>query len=154
MHLLGNMLYLWIFGDNVEDAMGPVRFLLFYLLCGAAAALAQIAVDPGSAVPLIGASGAIAGTLAAYFMLYPQARVLTLIPIFFFLRLISVPAVFFLGVWFLLQVISGAGSLGAGGGVAWFAHIGGFVTGMLLVFVFRRRGVPITLWRTIRRGRT
>jgi membrane associated rhomboid family serine protease len=154
MHLLGNMLYLWIFGDNVEDAMGPIRFLAFYLLCGVAAALAQIAIDPGSAVPLIGASGAIAGVLAAYFMLFPYARVLTLIPIFFFLRLIPVPAVLLLGFWFLLQVISGAGSLGAGGGVAWFAHIGGFVAGALLVFPLRRRGVPVTLWRSLRRGRS
>jgi len=154
MHLLGNMLYLWIFGDNVEDAMGPVRFLLFYVLCGAAAAGAQIAVDPGSAVPLIGASGAIAGTLAAYFMLYPFARVLTLIPIFFFLRLIQIPAVVLLGFWFILQVLSGAGSLGSSGGVAWFAHIGGFLAGIVLLFPFRRRGVPVTLWRVVRRGRT
>jgi membrane associated rhomboid family serine protease len=152
LHLLGNMLYLWIFGDNVEDAMGPIRFLIFYIVCGAAAALAQIAVDPGSAIPFIGASGAIAGVLAAYFMLFPYARVLTLVPIFFFLRLIPIPAVFLLGFWFLLQVINGAGSLGSGGGVAWFAHIGGFVAGAILVFVFRRRGVPVTLWRTLRRG--
>jgi len=154
IHLLGNMLYLWIFGDNVEDAMGPIRFLLFYILCGVAAALAQIAIDPGSATPLIGASGAIAGVLAAYFMLFPYARVLTLIPIFFFLRLVSVPAVLLLGIWFFLQVISGAGSLGSGGGVAWFAHIGGFIAGAVLVFLFRRRGIPVTLWRTLRRGRS
>ena len=154
MHLLGNMLYLWIFGDNVEDAMGPLRFLLFYILCGTAAALAQIAVDPGSAIPLIGASGAIAGVLAAYFMLYPQARVLTLVPIFFFIRLISLPAVFLLGFWFILQVISGAGALGSSGGVAWFAHIGGFIAGAVLVFPFRCRCVPIRLWQSIRRGRT
>ena len=154
MHLLGNMLYLWIFGDNVEDAMGPIRFLLFYVLCGAAAALSQIAVGMGSTVPLIGASGAIAGVLAAYFFLYPQARILTLVPIFFFLRLISVPAVFLLGFWFILQVISGAGSLGAGSGVAWFAHIGGFIAGAILLFPLRRRGVPVTLWNRIRRGRS
>ncbi|MFC2077295.1 rhomboid family intramembrane serine protease [Candidatus Bipolaricaulota bacterium] len=154
MHLLGNMLYLWIFGDNVEDAMGPIRFLVFYLLCGAAAAFAQIAVDPGSTIPLIGASGAIAGVLAAYFMLFPYAKVVTLIPIFFFLRLMSIPAVFLLGFWFLLQVISGAGSLGSGGGVAWFAHIGGFIAGAILVFPFRRRGVPVALWQRLRRGRT
>jgi membrane associated rhomboid family serine protease len=154
MHLLGNMLYLWIFGDNVEDAMGPVRFLVFYILCGTVAALAQIAIDPGSSVPLIGASGAIAGVLAAYFMLYPYARVLTLIPIFFFLRLVAIPAVFLLGFWFILQVISGAGSIGADGGVAWFAHIGGFIAGAILVFPLRRRGVPVTLWRTLRRGRS
>jgi len=153
LHVLGNMLYLWIFGDNVEDAMGPVRFLVFYLLCGAIAALAQIAIGPGSSVPLVGASGAIAGVLAAYFMLYPYARVLTIVPIFFFLRLIAVPAALLLGFWFILQVISGAGSLGASGGVAWFAHIGGFVAGLALVFPFRRRGVPVTLWNSLRRRR-
>jgi membrane associated rhomboid family serine protease len=153
VHLLGNMLYLWIFGDNVEDAMGHVRFLLFYLLCGVVAALAQVAINPGSAIPQIGASGAIAGVLAAYFMLFPYSRVLTLIPIFFFLRLVAVPAVFLLGFWFILQVISGAGSLGAAGGVAWFAHIGGFLAGGLLVFVFRRRGVPVALWQMMRRRR-
>jgi membrane associated rhomboid family serine protease len=153
MHLLGNMLYLWIFGDNVEYAMGPLRFLVFYVLCGAAAAGSQLAINPGSTVPIIGASGAIAGTLAAYFMLYPFARVLTLVPIFFFLRLISIPAVFLLGFWFVLQVISGAGSLGSSGGVAWFAHIGGFLTGVLLVFPFRRRGIPVALWNMLRRGR-
>jgi len=153
MHLLGNMLYLWVFGDNVEDAMGHGRFLAFYVLCGVAAAFAQVAVDPGSPVPLIGASGAIAGVLAAYFMLFPHSRILTLVPIFFFLRLISVPAAFLLGLWFLLQVISGAGSLGDAGGVAWFAHIGGFAAGAVLVFAFRRRGVPVVLWRMIRRGR-
>ncbi len=154
MHLLGNMLYLWIFGDNVEDAMGPVRFLVFYLLCGVASGFSQIAVDPSSSIPLIGASGAIAGVLAAYFMLFPRARVLTLIPIFFFLRLISIPAVYLLGFWFLLQVISGAGALGNAGGVAWFAHIGGFIAGAILVFPFRRRGVPVPLWHMLRRGRS
>jgi len=154
LHLLGNMLYLWIFGDNVEDAMGPIRFLVFYLMCGAAAALAQIAVDPGTTIPLVGASGAIAGILAAYFMLYPYARVITLIPIFFFLRLMAIPAVLLLGIWFLLQVISGAGSLGSAGGVAWFAHIGGFVAGAILVFPLRRRGVPVVLWSILRRGRS
>jgi len=153
LHVLGNMLYLWIFGDNVEDAMGPVRFLIFYLLCGAVAAFAQIAIAPGSSVPTIGASGAIAGVLAAYFVLYPYAKVLTIIPIFFFLRLIAVPAVFLLGFWFVLQVISGAGSFGTSGGVAWFAHIGGFVAGLLLVGLFRRRDVPLTLWRSLRYGR-
>jgi len=153
VHLLGNMLYLWIFGDNVEDAMGPVRFLIFYLLCGVAAGLAQIAVNPSSSIPMIGASGAIAGVLAAYFMLYPRAHILTLVPIFFFLRLISLPALYLLGFWFILQVISGAGSLGDSGGVAWFAHIGGFIAGAILVFPFRRSSVPVTLWRMIRRGR-
>ena len=153
MHVLGNMLYLWIFGDNVEDAMGPLRFLVFYLLCGLAATFAQVALGPSTTVPLLGASGAIAGALAAYFMLFPYSRVMTLVPIFFFLRLVSIPAVFFLGFWFILQVISGTTSLGASAGVAWFAHIGGFVAGALLVFPFRRRGVPVVLWRMIRRGR-
>ncbi len=151
LHVLGNMLYLWIFGDNVEDAMGHVRFLIFYLACGVAAGFAQMAIAPHSAVPQIGASGAIAGVLAAYFMLFPYARVLTLIPIFFFIRLITVPAVFFLGFWFVFQVISGAGTLGSEGGVAWFAHIGGFIAGGILVFLFRRRGVPVVLWESLRR---
>lgn len=151
LHLLGNMLYLWIFGDNVEDAMGHGKFLLFYLLCGVAAAFSQMAISPHSAIPQIGASGAIAGVLAAYFLLFPYSRVLTLIPIFFFIRLIRVPAVFLLGFWFVLQVISGAGSLGSVGGVAWFAHIGGFVAGGLLVFLFKRRGVPVTLLRALHR---
>ncbi len=153
MHVLGNLLYLWIFGDNVEDAMGPIRFLLFYLLCGIAASLAQIIIAPGSSVPLIGASGAIAGVLAAYFMLYPYAKVLTIIPIFFFLRLVAVPAVFLLGFWFVLQVISGTSATSGAGGVAWFAHIGGFIAGLVLVFLFRRRGVPVVLWESLRRRR-
>ena len=153
VHLLGNMLYLWIFGDNVEDAMGHTRFLGFYLVCGVAASFAQIAISPDSGIPQIGASGAIAGVLAAYFMLFPQSRVLTLIPIFFFIRLAAVPAVFLLGFWFILQVLSGAGSFGTAGGVAWFAHIGGFLAGGLLVFLFKRRGVPVVLWQMLRRGR-
>lgn len=154
LHLLGNMLYLWIFGDNVEDAMGHGRFLIFYLLCGLIATATQTALSPHSAIPQIGASGAIAGVLAAYFMLFPYARVLTLIPIFFFIRLMAIPAVILLGFWFLFQVISGAGAVGAsGGGVAFFAHIGGFVAGGLLVFVFRRRSFPVVLWDAIRRRR-
>jgi len=151
MHLLGNMLYLWIFGDNVEDAMGPFRFLVFYLLCGIAASFAQIAIAPSSPIPMLGASGAIAGVLAAYFMLFPHARVLTLIPIFFFIRLISLPAVVLLGFWFVFQVINGAGALGSHGGVAWFAHIGGFVAGAILVFPFHRRRVPVVLWQMLLR---
>ena len=150
MHLVGNMLYLWIFGDNVEEAMGRIPFLVFYLLCGAAAAATQIAIDPSSTIPMLGASGAIAGVLAAYFVLFPQSRILTLVPIFFFLRLITVPAVFFLGFWFALQLISGAGALGDSGGVAWWAHIGGFVAGAFLVVIFRRRGVPLRLLRVFR----
>ncbi len=153
LHLLGNMLYLWIFGDNVEDAMGSARFLGFYLLCGIAAAFSQIAIGPGSSIPMIGASGAIAGVLAAYFMLFPRSRVLTLVPLFFFLRLVAVPAVFLLGFWFVLQVISGVGSFGSSGSVAFFAHIGGFISGLLLVFPFRRRHIPVTLWRMIQNRR-
>jgi len=154
LHVLGNMLYLWIFGDNVEDAMGHGRFLAFYLLCGLIATAAQSAISPHSAIPQIGASGAIAGVLAAYFMLFPYSRVLTLIPIFFFIRLIRIPAVILLGLWFLLQVISGAGTVGAsGGGVAFFAHIGGFIAGGLLVFIFRHRNVPVVLWEAVRRRR-
>jgi len=149
MHLLGNMLYLWIFGDNVEDAMGSIRFLGFYLLCGIAATFAQIAIGASSSIPMIGASGAIAGVLAAYFMLYPRSRVLTLIPLFFFMRLVALPAVFLLGFWFVLQVISGVNSFANSGGVAFFAHIGGFIAGLFLVFPFRQRHVPVVLWRLI-----
>jgi len=151
LHVLGNMLYLWVFGDNVEDAMGHARFLIFYSVCGVAAALAQTAVDSSSAIPQIGASGAIAGVLAAYFMLFPFSRILTLIPLLFFIRLVAIPAVILLGIWFLLQVASGATSAAAGGEVAWFAHIGGFVAGALLVFLFKRRGVPVGLWESLKR---
>jgi len=154
LHILGNMLYLWIFGDNVEDAMGHGRFLVFYLLCGLIATATQTAISPHSAIPQIGASGAIAGVLAAYFMLFPYSRVLTLVPIFFFIRLIRIPAVILLGLWFLFQLISGAGAIGASsGGVAIFAHIGGFIAGGLLVFIFRRRGLPVVLWEAIHRRR-
>ncbi len=154
LHVLGNMLYLWVFGDNVEGAMGRGRFLAFYLLCGAVAGLAQIAASPHSPLPQIGASGAIAGVLGAYFMLFPTSRILTLIPIFFFIRLISIPAVIVLGIWILLQVISSASSLGASGGVAWFAHIGGFAAGMALVLLFRRRDVRVGLFDLVRRRTT
>ncbi len=150
LHLLGNMLYLWVFGDNVEDAMGHTRFLVFYLLCGALASLIQMVTSLGSGVPVIGASGAIAGILAAYFMLFPDSKVLTIIPIFFFIRVIALPAVFLLGFWFILQLFQGASSLGAASGVAWFAHIGGFVAGAILVFIFKKRGIPVTLWQRLR----
>lgn len=143
-HVAGNMLYLWVFADNVEDAMGPVRFLLFYLLCGIAAAAAQVAFLPGSGVPMVGASGAIAGVLGAYLVLYPRAQVLTLVFLLIFVRVMYLPAVLLLGFWFLLQVISATG--GSGAGVAWFAHIGGFVAGLLLITSFavqvRPRIVP------------
>jgi membrane associated rhomboid family serine protease len=129
LHLLGNMLYLWIFGNNVEDHLGSFRFLLFYLLCGLGASLTHILLNPNSQVPMIGASGAIAGVLGAYMILYPQARVMTVVFLFFFIRIIPIPAVIILGLWFLLQLLSAGG----GGGVAWFAHIGGFLIGIVLI---------------------
>ena len=148
-HLGGNMLYLWIFGDNVEDAMGPFRFLAFYLLCGLGAAATQVALMPGSDVPMVGASGAIAGVLAAYALLYPGAQVLTLVFLLIFIRIMYLPAVVLLGIWFLMQVLS-AGS-GGGAGVAWWAHIGGFVVGLLLVRGFAVRLAPRTVRTTYRR---
>ncbi len=138
LHLVGNMWYLWIFGDNVEDAMGHGRFLLFYLLTGVIAALAQIFANPSSQIPMIGASGAIAGVLGAYMVLYPQGRVLTLLWVFYFIRFIELPALIVLGFWFLIQLLSY--SLNPfGGGVAWMAHIGGFLAGALLVRFFAVR---------------
>ncbi len=129
LHLFGNMLYLWIFGNNVEDFLGPIRFVLFYLICGLVASLSHIITHPMSKIPMVGASGAIAGVLGAYFLLYPGARVLTLLFFFFFIRIIAIPAGFFLSFWFLMQILN----LGLGGGVAWYAHIGGFVAGVLLI---------------------
>jgi membrane associated rhomboid family serine protease len=142
-HFLGNMLYLWIFGDNVEDRMGHGRYLVFYLVCGWAASIAHIWSDPNSRLPSLGASGAIAGVLGAYFTLYPRARVVTLLPLGFYAELIQLPAVFFLGFWFVQQFLAGALSLAVrtaqgGGGVAWWAHIGGFVAGLVLVWVLQR----------------
>jgi membrane associated rhomboid family serine protease len=138
LHLLGNMLYLWIFGDNVEDRLGHGRFILFYLLCGLAAALTQIYISPTSKTPMIGASGAIAGVLGAYLLLFPQSRVLALIPIVFFLQVVEIPAFIFLLFWFFMQFLSGAVAITAymTGGVAWWAHIGGFVSGMALGYLF------------------
>ena len=140
MHLLGNMLYLYIFGDNVEDRIGHGAYLVFYLLCGAGSALVQVYAQQSSTAPLIGASGAISGVLGAYFLLYPRARVLTLIPLFVFFPVVEVSAFFFLGFWFLLQFLQGALASGGGdaaaGGVAWWAHAGGFVTGAVLLPVF------------------
>src|SRR5687767_8102246 len=144
LHFGGNMLYLWIFGDNVEDRMGHGRFLVFYLLCGMAAALAQTAASPDSLVPMVGASGAIAGVMGAYFVLYPHSRIVTLVPIFFFIQIIEVPAIFFLGIWFVMQFLSGVGSIASAagrqpaGGVAFWAHVAGFVAGVGGVFLFRR----------------
>ena len=139
-HVAGNMLYLWIFGDNVEDRMGHGRFLVFYLLCGIAAALAQTIAAPDSVVPMVGASGAIAGVMGAYFVLYPKSRIVTLIPLFFFFQIVEVPAIFFLGIWFLMQFLSGVGSIvtAAQGGVAFWAHVAGFLAGLSGVIVFRR----------------
>ena len=144
LHFGANMLYLWIFGDNVEDRMGHGRFLAFYVLCGVAAALAQTAMNPDSIIPMIGASGAIAGVMGAYLVLYPHSRIVTLVPIFFFIQLIEVPAIFFLGLWFVLQFLSGVGSIASAtggepaGGVAFWAHVAGFVAGVSGVIVFRR----------------
>lgn len=143
LHLMGNMLYLYIFGDNIEDRLGHIGYLLFYILCGIGAGLVEVYFQRDSAVPLIGASGAIAGVLGAYFLLFPRARVLTMIPLFIFFPVIEVSAFFFLGFWFVLQFLQGTLSAGAGvaGGVAWWAHAGGFVIGALLLpfFLIARR---------------
>jgi membrane associated rhomboid family serine protease len=140
MHLAGNMLYLWIFGNNVEDAMGHARYIVFYVLCGIAAVFGQVLQDPASEIPMIGASGAISGVLGAYLLLYPHARVLVAVPLGFVLHTMKLPAGVVLGLWFVIQIVSSMAA-GGGPGVAWFAHIGGFVAGMALVPVFRRRGV-------------
>ncbi len=142
LHILGNMIFLWVFGDNVEDAMGHVGYLLFYMLAGIAAATAQIWADTSSVLPMVGASGAIAGVLGAYLVLYPRATIATIIfPLFFWA--IPIPAFILIGMWFLIQLLSGAAAVGtavgASEGVAWWAHVGGFLAGVLLVWVFRRR---------------
>lgn len=142
LHVGSNLLSLWIFGDNVEDQLGHGRYLLFYLIAGYAAGLAEVWASPGSLIPLIGASGAIAGVMGAYLLMYPHSRVLVLIPIIFFFDVIEVPAVLFLGFWFLLQVVGGIGRLAGpagSGGVAFWAHLGGFLAGMALMPFFRRR---------------
>ena len=141
-HVLGNMWYLWIFGDNVEDRCGHGRFVFFYLLCGIAAAMGQVVMNSASMLPTIGASGAIAGVMGAYFILYPQSRVLTLIPIFW-IEIVELPAIVLLGFWFLMQLVN-AGAVavatsGTGGGVAFAAHVAGFIVGMAGIFVFRKR---------------
>jgi membrane associated rhomboid family serine protease len=144
LHVIGNLLYLYIFGDNVEDVLGHGRFLVFYLLCGLISFLVQILFHPQSMVPNIGASGAIAGVLGAYLILFPRARIITLLPLFVFFTVVEIPAYFFLGIWFLIQFLSGAAMIGrataTSGGVAWWAHIGGFVSGVLLLMVFAPRG--------------
>jgi membrane associated rhomboid family serine protease len=142
LHLGGNMLYLWIFGNNIEDRLGHGRFILFYGLCGLAASMTQIASLPESMVPMIGASGAIAGVLGAYLLLFPKARVLTVIPIFIFLHFVRLPAYVVLGLWFVFQVVHSLMADPGRGGVAWFAHVGGFVMGMLLLYVFLPRRRP------------
>ncbi len=147
LHLLGNMVFLWIFGNNVEDATGHLRFLVFYLLCGAVAAFTHIATHPASNVPMVGASGAVSGILGAYFLLYPFARIVTLVILGFFATTVQIPAFFFLGFWFLVQFLSGAAGDGAAGGVAFFAHIGGFVAGLVLLVPFKRQ--QVRLWSPV-----
>jgi membrane associated rhomboid family serine protease len=135
-HLLGNMWSLYIFGDNVEDRLGSIRYLVFYLFCGWASGLTHLLANWHSEIPTLGASGAIAGVMGAYLILYPRSRILTLIPIFFIPYFIEIPAFFFLGIWFFLQFLSAAGTYGQAGGIAWWAHIGGFVSGMVFLKLF------------------
>ena len=146
LHLIGNMWYLWIFGDNIEDRLGHFTYLLFYLLCGLGAGIVHTILNYNVAVPSIGASGAIAGVLGAYLVSYPFAKVLTLVPIFIFIQFIEIPALIVLGFWFVIQFFNGAASLADTtantGGVAWWAHIGGFVIGMILVGLFPRKDRP------------
>jgi membrane associated rhomboid family serine protease len=143
MHLIGNMWFLWIYGDNVEDVLGHTKFLIFYLLCGIAAALLHAVLNPYSRVPTLGASGAIAGVMGAYLIKFPHSRILTLVPIIIFFTTVEIPAVLILLYWFVIQIFSGFGSIGysnvSRGGVAWFAHVGGFVAGMILIFVLGTR---------------
>jgi membrane associated rhomboid family serine protease len=142
LHLAGNMLYLWIFGNNIEEALGHMRFLVFYLVCGFAASMVHVLSNVDSSFPTIGASGAISGVLGAYLLLYPRAQVLTLVPLFIIMPIIYIPAGVVLSLWFLLQLVNGSMSQGdPGAGIAWWAHIGGFVAGMLLVGLFKKRGV-------------
>src|SRR5918995_5290707 len=159
-HIIGNMLYLWIFGDNVEDRLGHGRYVVFYLLCGWAATYGHIWADPTSHLPSIGASGAIAGVLGAYITLYPRARVVAMLPLGLFAHMVQIPAVFFLGFWFLQQFLYGSLSLSdrtaQTGGVAWWAHVGGFVAGFVLVWLFqsrkRRPARRDVWWSEARRG--
>jgi len=143
MHLIGNMWFLWIYGDNVEDVLGHFKYLLFYLLAGLAAALLQVWTNGGSRVPMVGASGAIAGVMGAYLIKFPHSRILTLLPVIVFFTTVEIPAVFILLYWFAIQFFSGVGSIGysnmSQGGVAWFAHIGGFVAGIVLVLLMGTR---------------
>jgi len=138
MHLLGNMWFLWIFGNNIEDSMGRLRFIAFYLITGLAAAFGQIVTNPNSVIPMVGASGAISGVMGAYLVLYPRVKVYALIPIFIFFTSIALPAWVMLGYWFVIQFVSGLASSGETGGVAFWAHIGGFVAGVVLIKFFAR----------------
>lgn len=145
LHLIGNMWFLWVFGSHVEDVLGSAKFIVFYLICGIASGLVQVMINLGSPIPTIGASGAIAGVMGAFLMLYPRARVVTLIFIIFFITTIDIPAAFMLIYWFAIQLLSGLSSVSSltdAGGVAWFAHVGGFLCGILLIRVFssQRRG--------------
>jgi membrane associated rhomboid family serine protease len=151
LHLIGNMWYLWIFGDNVEDRLGHLPFLLFYLGAGLASGTLHTILQPDSTVPTVGASGAIAGVLGAYVVMFPRARIITLVPILFFVQVIPIAAMFYLGFWFILQLMSGALSLayGASGGVAWWGHIGGFVFGLLIGVLGRARGPREPAWTWI-----
>ncbi|MEW6426084.1 MAG: rhomboid family intramembrane serine protease, partial [Bacillota bacterium] len=147
-HVIGNMWYLWIFGDNVEDRLGRFRYLLFYLAAGIIGSIAHILTNPTSPVPVIGASGAIAGVLGGYFITFPRSRVLALVPVFFFLTLMEVPAVIYLALWFVLQLFNGTLSLGGvANPVAWWAHIGGFVAGMVLIKLMAPRRVRYDSFR-------
>ncbi len=149
MHLIGNMLFLWVFGNSVEDRLGHVSYFLFYLVCGFGAGLSHLMMNLGSNVPSLGASGAISGVLGAYIILFPRSRILTLVPLIVFWFTVDLPAFIILGYWFVIQFFSGLSSLGmrgAGGGVAWWAHIGGFVIGLFLVRIWPQRPRPIPYW--------
>jgi membrane associated rhomboid family serine protease len=148
LHLVGNMLYLWVFGDNVEDRLGRGRFLGFYLGCGVMAAVVQVLAQPASTVPIVGASGAVAGVLGAYLVLFPRSRVLTLVPIVVIVRLVEIPAVFFLGVWFVLQVAGGlqTAPTAAAGGIAFWAHVAGFLAGVVGILVLGGRRRRSSYW--------
>lgn len=145
MHLIGNMLYLWVFGNNIEAAMGHVKFVIFYALCGVAAVFAQALPDTTSQIPMIGASGAISGVLGAYILLYPMARVTVVIPILIIFYRVKIPAMLVLGVWFLMQLYSSITTSSEGGGVAFGAHIGGFIAGMLLIPLFKNKDVSLRI---------
>lgn len=141
LHIAGNMLYLWIFGNNVEDDTGRLRFILFYLLCGTVAALTHALVNRTSIIPMIGASGAVSGVLGAYLLLYPGARVVTLVFFGFYIRTVEIPAIIVLGSWFVIQFLSALSTSSSGGGIAWYAHVGGFVAGLVLIGLFKRSDV-------------